>query len=270
MLKILISVLLMLSLSSCISQLLNPPVNYKANAKPGISKADTLAMFDFPSYMLNYENKTVMVYPGAGILFVDNKQSHVFALAESENLKVLIDNKDSRLNPASDIPDGLTNSVVFNKDPKNKLTPYQAFAFLGDEANFIEAIKQKFVLDTYNTSTNTLCLAISSGFVEATKQALEAGSYKDATLKDVKTGRDYIRAHQCVKYLDDPIKLAAIDKLLNPPVVVLTKEEAAKQAQVEQKKEETKKNEVVEGILDWLKPVEKTKAEKVPQPSEKK
>ncbi|MBY0554715.1 hypothetical protein K2P97_09310 [bacterium] len=268
--KITISVLLMLLLSSCISQLINAPINYKSGAKPGVSKADTLAMFDFPSYMLDYENKTVMVYSNTGILFVDNKQSHVFTLAESENIKTLIDNKDLRLNPASGIPDGLTNSIVFNKDSKNKLSPYQAFAFLGDEANFIEAIKQKFVLDTYNTSTNTLCLALSSGFVEATKQALEAGAYKDATLKDVKTGRDYIRAHQCTKYLQDPVKLAAIDKLLNPPVVVLTKEEAEKQAEVLQKKEETKSNEVVEGILNWLKPVEKAKAEKVPQPSEKK
>lgn len=270
MLKIVVSILLMLSLSSCISMLINPPVNYKAQQKPGISKADTLALFDFPTYVINYENKTIMVYPEAGILFVDNKQSHIFALSDSEKLQTLIDNKDARLNPAADIPDGLTNSIIFNKDPKNKLTPYQAFAFLNDEANFIEAIKKNFVLDTYNTSTNTLCLAISSGFVEAAKQAIDAGAYKDATLKDTATGRDYIRAYQCTKYLKDPVKLAAIDKILNPPVVAVTKEEAAAKVEAEKKKEETKKNELVEGILEWLKPVEKTKADETNQPTEKK
>lgn len=271
MLKIFFSFLMMLTLTSCVSQLLNPPVNYQSQVMPGISQADTLAMFGFPEQLIKLDhNKSVLQYPGAGILFLDNKQSHIFALSKSEVLQNLVENKDARLNPAENIPQNLAHSIIFTKNPKNEVSPYQAFAFLGDEENFIKGIELKFELDTYNTSTNTLCLAISSGFVKATQQALEAGAFKEANLKDTKTGRDYITASQCTKYLSDTVKLAAIDKLLNPPPVVVSQEESAQQLEVEKKQQETKKNELLDSIVEWLKPVEKTKAEKVPQPSEKK
>jgi hypothetical protein len=250
----LISVLsILLFFSSCTTVELNAK-NVKQKVQLGISQADALALFDFPEKYEKSENNSLMVYDEVAFYFVDDKMVKGFELLKNESLKTLIENKDARLNITSEIPNDLKNKIIFSKKSDNHLNPYQAFAYLNDEANFIEAVKQDFTMDYYSTTKNALCIAISAGFVSGTEALVKAGAYIDADLKEVKTGREYIKARQCVRYLKDETKLAQINKILNPDTVALKVLEA-------KPNEAAKKNKTLESIMEWLKPVQQKTTE---------
>ncbi|MEQ1724228.1 MAG: hypothetical protein ABL930_13740 [Pseudobdellovibrio sp.] len=246
----LISILsVMIFVSACATVELTPK-NVQQKVQVGVSQADALALFDFPDQYEKVGDQSLMVYDKVAFYFITDKMIKGFEMAPNDTLKTLIEKKDTRLTSASEIPNDLKNKIIFSKRSENHVNPYQAFAYLNDEANFIEAVNQEHTMDYYSTTSNALCIAIASGFVNATSALIKAGAYKSATLKDAKSGREYIKAYECVKYLKDDDKRAQINKILNPDTV-------AQKAEDVKPVEEAKKNQALESIMDWLKPVEK-------------
>jgi hypothetical protein len=249
MFKLTLILSFLLLVSACTSVELNAN-NVKQKVQPGMSQADALALFDFPEKYEKDGNMSLMVYGEVAFYFIDDRMVQGFELLKNESLKSLIEKKDERLSLNSKIPNDLRNKIIFSKNTENHVTPYQAFAYLNDEAHFIEAVKQEFTMDYYSTTSNALCVAIAAGFIKATEELIKAGAYIDANLKDAKTGRNYIKARDCTKYLSDEAKRAQISKLLNSDSVTLNAEEV-------QPLEKARKNQVLDSILEWLKPVVK-------------
>jgi hypothetical protein len=127
----------MLLVSACASVELNAN-NVKQKMQPGISQADALALFDFPEKYEKDDNMSLMVYGEVAFYFIDDRMVQGFEFLNNESLKGLIENKDERLIQNSAIPNDLRNKIIFSKHTENHVSPYQAFAFLNDEAHFIE------------------------------------------------------------------------------------------------------------------------------------
>jgi hypothetical protein len=116
---------------------------------------------------------------------------------------------DARLDKNFKVVDkNLKNKIIFTNDKKNLVKSFRAFAFLGDEANFTESVRQGFAIDDYSTDTNAFCLAQRAGFVSSLDEILKQDVNTTISLRDHTAGRMYISGRDCVSYLKDKDKAA--------------------------------------------------------------